>query len=166
MSQQVGIESMYPRIAAVALLILASSDCIWAQSKEIPATLMGEWKVTAGVRDGKAMDAINFDGMRWVIGKDSLEMTPGGTTPAGIAGRPALKGIFAVDDTQSPAQFDWTVGEGDRKSTISGIFELKGDVFRVCFARRGEPRPDGFDTKGSKSVVYEFSKITKDAVSD
>jgi uncharacterized protein (TIGR03067 family) len=166
MTKHVVTEQVYARLATFAVLILAAPNCIYAQSTAAPATLMGEWKVTSAVRDGKALDAHNFDGMRWGIGKDSLEVTPGRATPAGLAGRPALKGAFVVDDTKSPAHFGWMVGDGDRKSTINGIYELKGDVLRVCFARRGEPRPDGFETKGKNSVVYEFTRITKDAAHD
>jgi uncharacterized protein (TIGR03067 family) len=76
--------------------------------------------------------------------------SPGRNTPAGLAGKPSLKCTYALDDTQSPAHFNWTVGEGDRQVTINAIYELKGDVLRVCFAKRGEPRPDGFETKGKK----------------
>ena len=48
------------------------------------------------------------------------------------------------------------------EATINAIYELKGDVLRVCFARRGQPRPSGFDTQGKKSSVYEFKRAKAD----
>ena len=105
---------------------------------------------------------MNFDNMRWVIGKDSLEVIPGRNTPAGLAGKPPLKCTYSVDDTQSPAHFNWTLGDGDRKLMINAVYELKGDVLRVCFAPRGQPRPDGFETKGKRCSAYEFRRSPKD----
>ncbi len=139
------------------IAVLASTFSARSFAEE-PVTLVGEWKVTSAISDGKPRDAMSFEGMRWVIGKDSLEIIPGRDTPAGRAGKPPLKCTYAVDDTQSPAHFNWTMGEGDRKLTINAIYELKGDVLRVCFAPRGQPRPDGFETKGKKCVVHEFQR--------
>ncbi len=141
---------------------------VWTSAFTLPCaadetvTLIGDWVVTSVESGGKSRDPINFDGMQWVLGKETLEIMPARATPAGLAHKPNLKCTFAVDDTQSPAHFNWTIGEGDKKATINAIYELKGDVLRVCFARRGAPRPGGFDTQGKRSSVYEFKRAKAD----
>ena len=147
----------------IAVLVATFSSLSFADE---PPKLVGQWKLTSAISDGKPRDTINFDGMHWVINKDSLEITPGQDTPAGLGGKPSLKCTYAVDDNHSPAHFDWTVGDGDRKTTVNAIYELKGEVLRICFAPRGQPRPDGFDTAGKKCVVYEFRRSEKDTTSE
>ena len=149
------------RLLVLAIVAATYSSLLFAEEA---AKLEGRWKANAAIRDGKLRDAMNFDGMYWVIRKDSLEIIPGRNTPAGLAGKPALKCSFAVDETQLPAHFDWTIGEGERKLTVKAIYELKGDVLRICFAPRNQPRPDGFDTAGKKCVVYEFLRSEGDSI--
>jgi uncharacterized protein (TIGR03067 family) len=83
-------------------------------------------------------------------------------TPAGAAAKPPLKCSYTVDNTQAPAHFNWTLGEGDKSVKVKAIYERKGDVLRVCFPQHEEPRPTGFETKGQKWSVYEFERVVKE----
>lgn len=123
-----------------------------------PAPLVGEWRVVSAEMGGEPRDKLNFDGMRWTFGTETLEIGPGTFTPAGAAARPPLKCSYTVDNTQDPAHFNWTLGEGEQSIKVNAIYELKDDILRVCFPQHGEPRPDGFATKGHKWTVYELER--------
>ena len=123
-----------------------------------PASLLGEWNVTSAERRGQSLDEINYAGMRWTFGKDTLEITPGRFTPAGLAAKPNLKCSYAVDDTKSPRHFNWTVGEGEKKRTVNAIYAVKNDVLTICFGKVGTDRPTGFDTKGTQWIAYKFKR--------
>jgi len=120
--------------------------------------LLGDWTVVAGERRGKALDEMNYTGMRWVFAKDTFQLHPGRLTPAGLAGKPPLKGTYVLDDTKSPRHFTWTVGEGEKKRTVNAIYEIKDGVLRICMAKGGKERPKGFDTKGTQCIVYELNR--------
>ncbi len=126
--------------------------------RELKDELVGVWKVVSMEARGKALDEINYAGMRWTFAKDRLLIRPGHYTPAGIVGKPLLKCSYAVDDTQSPRHLNWTLGEGEKKRTVSAIYELKDGVLRICFAKGGKDRPQGFETQGTESVVYRLTR--------
>lgn len=145
-----------PRLTLpLALGFVMVSQC---RAENQPA-LEGEWIVTAALRDGKPSDAMNFEGMRWTFGKDSLQITPGKNTPAGLSGKADLNCTYTVDNAQTPAHFDWTLHFGEKKHLVPAIYEQNGDVFRLAFAPRDQPRPTSFDTTSGKWVVYEFKRV-------
>lgn len=148
------MSSQIRRHLGACLLATVPLLCIAAE----PASLIGEWEATSASGGGKERAKVNFEGMRWSIGEKSLEITAGKFTPAGLAGKGALKCSYSVDNTQTPAHFNWTLGAGEKKTTVPAIYELKGDVLRVCFPQHGEPRPDSFNTQGKKWSLYEFKR--------
>lgn len=126
------------------------------------ASLLDEWRVVAKTTGGEPVDKFNFDGMRWTLGKRTLDIVPTAINLAGAAASPSLKCSYSVDNSQTPAHFNWTLGEGEKSVEVNAIYELKDDLLRVCFPQHGEPRPTGFETKGQKWSVYEFKRISKD----
>lgn len=140
--------------ALAALAVFLNSFC----SADEPVSLIGEWTAISMEARGKAQDKINYGGMRWTFAKDTLQVRPGRSTPAGIAGKPPLKCSYVRDDTQSPRHFNWTMGEGEKQKTVNAIYELKDDVLRICFAKGGEERPQSFHTKGTEYAVYQFKR--------
>ena len=141
--------------SVVTMLVLCFSGLCIADE---PAQLVGEWAVVRMERRGKAVNEASWKGMRWTFAEDTLQLLPGGSTPAGLSGRPPLKCSYAVDDTVTPHHFNWTMGTGDKAKKIKAIYELNGDAFKVSFAKGGTERPKGFGTKGTESVVYEFKR--------
>jgi uncharacterized protein (TIGR03067 family) len=133
---------------------------------EEPLGLEGAWIVTSAMWDGEPTDAMNFEGMRWTFAKDSLQIGPGKNTPAGLAGKPDLKCTYTVDNGQTPAHFDWTLHSGEKKFIIPAIYEHKGDLFRIAFAPRSQPRPTSFDTSDGKWVVYELKRLADEKKTD
>jgi uncharacterized protein (TIGR03067 family) len=128
--------------------------------------LLGEWQVIAQVMGGEPVDAFNFAGMRWVIGKERLNIVPATINLLGVAPTPIPRYNYSVDRTQSPAHFNWHWAFGEtpeKRLAIAGIYEMKDDLLRVCIPQLGEPRPTGFDTKGKKWTVYEFKRIPQES---
>lgn len=59
-------------------------------------------------------------------------------------------GTQKLDPTKKPKTLDATATEGeDKGTTLLGIYELKGDTLRVCFAAKGKSRPTEFKTKAN-----------------
>ncbi len=133
-----------------------------AQVVDESSTLSGEWRIVAKTKRGEPVDKFNFDGMRWTIGKESIDIRPATINLAGIAATPLPSFTYSVDNTQTPAHFNWTMSLGDQSMEINGIYELKGELLRVCFPQRGELRPTGFDTNGQNWSLYEFRRVLKD----
>lgn len=133
-----------------------------AQVVDESVTLSGEWRIVAATQRGEPVDKFNFDGMRWTIGEEKLDIRPATINMAGVATTPLPSFTYSVDNTQSPAHFNWTMQVGDQSMEINAIYELKGELLRVCFPQRGEPRPTGFETRGQKWSVYEFRRVLKE----
>ena len=63
-------------------------------------------------------------------------------------------GTFEVDNSKSPAQIEIHCTAGaDSGSSWPGIYELKGDQLRVCYARRGKKRPTAFSAIDNPSLM-------------
>ena len=64
-----------------------------------------------------------------------------------LAGRGTVKGTQKLDSTKEPKTIDIMDASGPNKGkTCLGIYELKGDEFRVAFAAPGKVRPKNFTT--------------------
>ena len=71
-------------------------------------------------------------------------------------------GITTLDPTRNPKAINtWDQDGPYDDRTVPGIYELKGDSLKLCFARPGDQRPTEFTTKkgtGFLLVVYERKK--------
>lgn len=114
--------------------------------------LQGTWKFVSHVFGDKAQSkeelanqTITFSGDKWTIRKD---------------GKVISGGTHKFDSSKTPGQVDAAVTEGDDKgNTMLGIYELKGDTFRVCFDPKGKKRPTDFASKeGRMTAVVERVK--------
>lgn len=142
------------RLAVAVTAVLLSRFCI----AEEAAPLLGEWTVVAMERRGKPVDEISWAGMRWTFSKDTFEIQPGRSTPAGLAKKPPLKCSYTVDNITTPRHFNWTMHGGGKTRDVKAIYELTDDVLRVCFSKGGTERPKDFNTKGAESAVYTFKR--------
>jgi len=77
-------------------------------------------------------------------------------------GKQTYKGTHKLDTTKSPKTIDITDTEGPFKGkTVKGIYELKGDEFRICYSLPGKDRPKSFTAKegtGYHSHVWKRAK--------
>jgi uncharacterized protein (TIGR03067 family) len=74
-------------------------------------------------------------------------------------------GTFKVDVTSTPKRIDATFTKGpDKGKTMLGIYELKGDTYKVCFDVNGKNRPSEFaSTPGSGHVLQVLKREEDDA---
>jgi uncharacterized protein (TIGR03067 family) len=118
-----------------------------AAAKKEWKRLNGTWEFVGGVDDGKELPAP--EGKVTVTLKD-------GTYTIKQGGKVVAEGAAKLDPTASPKSLDTTPSSGPAKGKTSlGIYEVKGDTYRVCFARPGKPRPKTFEAKeGSGDALY------------
>lgn len=73
-----------------------------------------------------------------------------------------LQGTFRVGPGKKPKEIDVTFIEGpDRKETLLGIYELEGDIYKVCLGMTGKARPTEFVTRPGSGHVLEILKREK-----
>jgi uncharacterized protein (TIGR03067 family) len=114
--------------------------------------LQGTWQFVSHEVTGKPTPPeqlkkmkITFSGDNWSVRED---------------GNVIQQGMQTLDPTKKPAQVDMSVTEGeDKGSTMVGIYELKGDIFKVCFDLQGKERPTSFTPKaGQLAAVIQREK--------
>jgi len=71
-----------------------------------------------------------------------------------------LAGTFRLDSTRTPKTFDLTVAEEGKPVTYpAGIYQLDGDIFRLCFTFPTEERPSEFETyPGSGRTLFVYRR--------
>jgi uncharacterized protein (TIGR03067 family) len=125
-----------------------------AAKKELKA-LQGAWKVVAAEHDGEPLDRI-VGGTMTVKDNNFDIKTAGGTE---------LKGDLILDPAKSPKRIDLAHQDGPLKDkTWQGIYELKGDTLKICYAEADseKERPSEFKTlKNSRLLLVELKREKK-----
>jgi uncharacterized protein (TIGR03067 family) len=122
-------------ILAIGLLIGAE-----APGGDADKELQGRWRYVSFEMDGQKMPpeqlakmTITFTGDKWVVREGD---------------KIVVAGTQKFDPTKRPRQIDSLITEGEGKgTTMLGIYELKGDTFRVCFDPQGKERPKDFTSQ-------------------
>jgi uncharacterized protein (TIGR03067 family) len=71
------------------------------------------------------------------------------------------QGTFTVDTSVKPHTIDMTFTAGPEKGNLNyGIFEVKGDTWRLCLNTLGKTRPKKFAANGSGASLQTFSRST------
>ena len=117
--------------------------------------VQGTWQPTAVESDGAKLEQEELAVMKVIIDGDKYTVTRNGET--------IDQGALKLQEDKSPKQFDDTSSMGEHKGqTMKGIYELKGDVWKVCLAMPGKPRPKDYSAgKGSGHVVYIMKRAAK-----
>lgn len=126
-----------------------------ATEKDLKA-LEGTWAITHYEVEGEVEDPGQFKGVLLVIKDKTYVFTRDGQPTT-------AKGTLDITPTKKPKGVDYTYTDGpDKGKSCLGIYEIKGDTFKDCFAPNpGDTRPTTFETKpgsGLKLVVYERVK--------
>jgi uncharacterized protein (TIGR03067 family) len=71
------------------------------------------------------------------------------------------EGTFKLDPTTTPKSLDITPTSGPEKGKTSlGLYEVKGDNLRICFAPEGKSRPKAFESKeGSGDILVTYKRV-------
>lgn len=142
-------------LAVIATIALSSVDASADETAD-RQTIKGEWRVVGLQSDGKEDGGASFQGMIWDFADKAFTVTPGSTTPAGLAGKQSISVPYSLDAKQSPKHF--TQKLGDR--TLLGIYRFKDDQLQVCLARFERDRPTDFETRGMKDwLCYRLERV-------
>lgn len=134
----------------LAFGLLLGADAVNAEE-----TLQGTWTLISGESNGKALTKEQVKDGKLVIKKDHYSVT--------LEGGEAITGEQKLDSTAKPKTIDITDSNGDNKGkTCLGIYEVKGDEFRVAFAAPGKERPTKFSTKADSGQWMHVWKRVKD----
>jgi uncharacterized protein (TIGR03067 family) len=116
--------------------------------------MQGRWAITAAESNGKRDPeenlkglTVTFEGNRYTVRKGDKVLQ---------------SGTQKLDPTKTPRQVDITAaGDGGKSATRLGIYELKGDTLRVCFAAPGKERPREFKTTPDSGRYLNVAKRLK-----
>ena len=117
-------------------------------------TLDGTWVGVIGLRDGLPVVDDEARRVRLSVNADRYTLERGDRVD---------KGTSAIDPTAFPKAIDIKVVEGeDAGRTWKGIYEVIGDVHKVCFAAGGKDRPTRFASEpGSGHILWVFARPPK-----
>ena len=67
---------------------------------------------------------------------------------------------YTLNATKTPSQIDLIFLDGPNKGkTVKGIYQLKGDAFKLCLELPGGDRPGGFASK--KGETFHSMELTR-----
>lgn len=155
----------------LALFVIAA-PCSWFSGGTCDAAdpitaLEGKWLVVGLNSKGKVISDVSFRGMNWNFTGKTYTMAPGSVTPAGLAGKPPLKGPFSVDDSKTPKHFTFDMVRGESRRTVNAIYRIKEGKLELCFGAMD--RPTDFDTAETRNLCYVLERpkpATNDKSSD
>ena len=117
-----------------------------AKQKTDLNALQGGWDVVTVELDGQEIVAVPLEARITVKG--------GRFVTSGMGAEYA--GDVKLDETARPKRFDLRFTTGPQQGTTAlGIYELKGDSWRMCLTTRGTKRPTKFATKGGTGLALQ-----------
>ena len=73
-----------------------------------------------------------------------------------------IEGQISIDEKKAPKEIDWvkfTSPNGDDVPDNKGIYEIKGDEWKVCNGGPGNDRPKEFKDEGEQQRVVTFTRV-------
>ncbi len=116
--------------------------------------MTGTWSVLHAEHDGKAAPKEAAKKMKLV--QKGAEWTF-------YDGAEAVSGKDTLDPSKTPRQVNSLLTAGrDKGKTVLGIYEVKDDTMKVCWADPGKPRPTAFATKPDSGQYLILLKRQKE----
>jgi uncharacterized protein (TIGR03067 family) len=143
------MKARLPMIVAVGLLLAADNAQEEAAKKDLKK-LQGTWNLVSAMQDGKALAADKVQRTTIVIKGHEFHF-PGLAEYA-----TAKEGTFKLDATKKPKRMDSTSTQGE---VMLGIYELEGDLYKVCFAPAGKKRPTDFVSKSGSKYILQVEEV-------
>ena len=139
--------------AAVPLSAGDSNDEAVKKERE---KYQGVWQVVSLEIDGHKTDEQDAKKITVVNEAD-------GTWRLEADGKVIARGTSEIDPTKKPKVIDLTETEGDDKGkTALGIYELRDDERKVCYAAPDKERPDDFSAPaGSGRILAVLKRLKK-----
>ena len=135
--------------------LLVGANALTQDAPKNAEALQGTWKLSAGEADGKAIPEKEIKDGKLVIKGEHYTVT--------LPGRGTVKGTQKLDPAKEPKTIDIMDASGPNKDkTCLGIYELKGDEFRVAFAPPEKARPRKFATvPDSGQWMHVWKRVKK-----
>jgi uncharacterized protein (TIGR03067 family) len=114
--------------------------------------------------DAAKKELEKFQGEWHLVQSDEITLKIKGAEYVFDGGGQVEKGRFKFNPAVTPAEVDVDITEGtDAGKKQVGIYELKGDKVKFCFALAGETkRPKKFEAAEDGSIIlFEFVKVKK-----
>jgi uncharacterized protein (TIGR03067 family) len=120
--------------------------------------LEGMWQVTGHKTEGKPTSEEHWRMVQFVFKGDQLTFLGDDVLSKKVA-----RITLVVDPSTSPRVIDLKIVEGEFKgTTLEGVYEIKGDVLRICFRNEAaRNRPTDFSTKADANLVLFVLKRQK-----
>jgi uncharacterized protein (TIGR03067 family) len=133
----------------VAVLSLAALPTQDDDVKKELKLFQGKWEATGGQSfDGVVPTDAELQLTTLEVEDDKFTMTTGSLT---------IKGSIIVDPTKKLKTIDVFLGES-KDNVMRGIYVIKGDTRKSCFAKPGKDRPDGF-RKEKDFLINEWRSV-------
>lgn len=145
--------------ASLGLLLAAQIPVPAAPEPADPAVeaelqrLQGTWQLESMERGGEKAP-VEADGRTFFVGGRAFL----GKREDGL---PFQSGTLKVDPSKSPKAISAAIAQGEGEGAFMlGIYELDGDVLKLCFDPDGEERPTGFATEeGSRRFLAVYRRV-------
>jgi uncharacterized protein (TIGR03067 family) len=140
--------------ALVLLLLGAETGLPQGSEKDDPKTMdklvEGVWEEASLVRNGKEVEPLK---------KGKRVASIKGENFTVRVGEEVFGATIKLDPTKTPKAIDFKPLQGPNKGlTALGIYEVKGDELRICYAEVGKERPAEF---GSKEGSHQSLRLYK-----
>ena len=102
--------------------------------------LEGTWRVVSAEAGGKAIPAREYRGLAMTFAAGKFSARRGDEE--------AQEGTYSVDPTKNPREMDITrtTGPAQGRKQVA-IYQLSGDLLKICSCASDEERPTSFDTR-------------------
>lgn len=117
--------------------------------------MQGEWTIESLTFHGNQVEATELSTWRRIVERNHVVWKRGEET--------LLELDIKFDSSQKPKTLDSTATKGNEKGQVLlAIYELEGDVLRVCFADPGQARPTDYSSNpGSLQSLYTAKRVKK-----
>jgi uncharacterized protein (TIGR03067 family) len=133
--------------------VLCSSLTFGADSHDKAPSLDGTWVPSSAEIAGKKLPAAAIASWKLVLKDADYTFT---------SNEPTDKGTVKFDRSAKPMTMDIKGVDGPNKGkTILAIFEVNGDVLKVCYDVSGRKRPTEFQTKKGTALFLVHYKLKK-----
>lgn len=110
--------------------------------------LQGSWRIHSLIVDGAALS-------RRMIGEAHVRIDGNRFQSLGMGA--AFEGRIHIDTSRRPKSFSIKFTRGPEKGNVNhGIYELRGDRWKLCLAAKGGPAPHVFVSEPGSGFVLEI----------
>jgi uncharacterized protein (TIGR03067 family) len=139
-------------IAAVGLLLAAAAPKEDDAKKELEKW-QGTWTLVGAEEKGQKLsdDQLKQVPVTLIVKDDKFTIK---------FGEQSMEGTFKIDPAKKPKAYDAKGTDAEGKTHESkGIYEIEGDMLKVCFVSADKERPKEFKADaGSDSLIHTYKK--------